>query len=459
MTIRMRSALLCLAIVAAASVAAAPRRLVVCLDGTSNSTYNVRLRTDGHTVLKPTNTLKMCRAVLPTDPDTGQTQMAYYDIGVGSLAKYPGTSNKLLFLADRGLGGAYGAGYEGKVEDALHFLVLNYEPGDEVFVFGFSRGAAETFGLTRFLEWNGGLPKKEDAYYLPRMFRAFVISRGAPGQRDAELAAINKDRQLIDNREPLQPFVAVPIKYLGVWDTVMALGARFKATGASTSRASRSFYGGKVPPAPVQRARQALAIDEMRFDFRPEIWLDHLPGQKLEQRWFAGVHSNVGGGYSHDGLANIAFKWILQGAMDEGLKIDPDYVKHFRPFPLDSLYDSSSGFYRTLDKLRHRAGAGRRELVGRPAGANLELDPSVVKRMRESADKLVPGNRPPGPYRPQNVLQFLACQPDLDAYLVSIGIDDLAKKPLPGDVLKSIAGLRPRCSQEIAKQGERDAQP
>jgi uncharacterized protein (DUF2235 family) len=66
----------------------------------------------------------------------------YYDIGVGSLAQYPGTANRLLYLADKALGGAWGAGFEGNIEDALNFLVLNHREGDEVFIFGFSRGAA-----------------------------------------------------------------------------------------------------------------------------------------------------------------------------------------------------------------------------------------------------------------------------------------------------------------------------
>src|SRR2546422_608119 len=102
----------------------------------------------------------------------------------------------------------------------------------------------------------------------------------------------------------------------------MALGSRFQATAASTSSSARTFYAGPAPAACVERARQALAIDEHRFDFRPEIWTHRLAHQTMEQRWFAGVHSNVGGGYVNDGLANIAFHWILEGAVGQGLKID-----------------------------------------------------------------------------------------------------------------------------------------
>src|SRR5687768_16302447 len=92
-----------------------PRRIVLCLDGTWNSTYDRKYREDGSTVLKPTNVLKLCRAILPRNLSQGE-QLTYYDTGVGSLAKYPGLANRLLATADKGLGGAYGAGFEGNIE-------------------------------------------------------------------------------------------------------------------------------------------------------------------------------------------------------------------------------------------------------------------------------------------------------------------------------------------------------
>jgi len=127
-----------------------PRRLVLCLDGTWNSTASEARRRDGDTVLKPTNVLKLARAVLPQTGDGGE-QVVYYDIGVGSLARYPGAANRLLAVADRLLGGGWGAGFESQVEKALGFLVVNHRPEDELYVFGFSRGAAAAQALTRFL--------------------------------------------------------------------------------------------------------------------------------------------------------------------------------------------------------------------------------------------------------------------------------------------------------------------
>src|SRR5689334_12484524 len=80
----------------AENIRLAPKRLVLCLDGTWSGAYNETKRRDGHAVLKPANPLKLCRAVVPFDNRTGHAQIAYYHIGVGSLAEYPGLSNQLL---------------------------------------------------------------------------------------------------------------------------------------------------------------------------------------------------------------------------------------------------------------------------------------------------------------------------------------------------------------------------
>src|SRR6266536_6549509 len=96
-----------------------PRRLVLCLDGTWNSAYSLKKRMDDHAVFKPSNVLKVARAVVPYDSDNDRLQIVLYHIGVGSLARYPGIPNRLLSLADRGLGGGWGAGFEENVEEAL----------------------------------------------------------------------------------------------------------------------------------------------------------------------------------------------------------------------------------------------------------------------------------------------------------------------------------------------------
>src|SRR5204862_1916067 len=144
---------------------------------------------------------------------------------------------------------------------------------------------------------------------------------------------------------------------------------------------------------------------------RPEVWQAKRDNQRMEQRWFAGVHSNIGGGYGNDGLANIAFHWMLAGAREQGLEIDPAYVAFFRPFVRHSLYDSSSAVYRTLDVLRGRVGRGKRSLVDVTAEGNAQIDPSVIERMQAAPGDLSPGSDDQpvsAPYRPDNVIAFLA---------------------------------------------------
>lgn len=423
-----------------------PRRIVICLDGTWNNTYRWGERDEGPRVLKPSNVLKLCRAVERMGED-GIEQIAYYDIGVGALSKFPGISNRLLHIADKILGGGWGAGFEMNIEDALHFLVLNHQEGDQVFLFGFSRGAATARALTRFLDWSGGIPEKRDAYYLPLLFRDYINSKGTRTCSDA-LRKINEQRTSED-RPPLESFLKpVRIEYLGVWDTVLALGSRFKARGAGTVTGSRSFHMDRQPARCVTHARQALAIDEMRYDFRPEIWIDHADDQELEQRWFAGVHSNVGGGYADDGLANLAFRWILEGAEAHGLRIDGNFTRFYRGFAQDRLHRSENIVYRALDALRWRFGRGKRKLFDpdRPARAELSLAASVIHRL--AADPAQFEEMDGKTYRPENVLLFLASQPDLNAYLAT-QVEGLKPKDqtLPQDVMDRIEKLRKRFSK------------
>lgn len=442
--------------------ALAPRRLVLCLDGTSNSDFDDKLRApkkppaDGQagksgaatgdgklapiSVLKPTNVLKVCRGVVPWDQATRREQITYYEVGVGSLTKYPGVANRLLWRTDGVLGGLEGAGFEANIESALSFLVLNYQPGDEVFVFGFSRGAATARGLTRFLDWTGGrLPGKGDAYYLPVFFHEFVVGQARKSFDDVAkgIDAVRKS----DGSGPLDlgAFYTVRIHFLGVWDTVMALGGRFHS-GSATSSVSHTFYLENQPAACVTNARQALAIDEARADFRAEVWTGHRAGQSLKQRWFAGVHSNVGGGFVYDGMANVALAWMLGEAKQYGLAMDPGFIGHYKPFVYDKLYPEP-GYYKFADLIRGRRGQGKRPVTG----DEMSVDPSVFRRIQADPQKFpkMEGQ----PYRPRNLFAFLACVPDLQQYLADLGVT----APLPADVVTQIQALR----QDCAKAGAR----
>ena len=427
-----------------------PRRLVLCLDGTWNSPFDQKVREDGRPVLKPTNVLKLCRAILPVDPDSGRSQLVYYDVGVGSLGDYPGFSNALLERTDKALGGAFGAGFEANMEQALHFVALNYRPGDEVLIFGFSRGAATARAVTTFLDWYGGVPDKRDHYFLAKAFRAWVTGKG---RTDAAAVRARFATELAtDGRPPLAATIPVTVSFLGVWDTVAALGSRLKATGEETST-KKAFYFQDRPARCVDHARHALALDEARFDFRPSIWRDAHPEQSMKQRWFPGVHSNIGGGYPEDGLANVALRWMVDEVVAAtDLALDTEFLDRYRGFAFARLHRSESALYRVLDAARLRVGRGRRSLLGHPPTANLEIAKEVAWRLLADPEERRASGKPVHeqmvghpPYRPRAVLQYLACQPDPRAALAAILDQPAAELTLPADLETEIAKLRKGC--------------
>jgi len=403
------------------------KKIVICLDGTWQNPYKMKQRDDGSQVLKPSNVLKLSRAVLPNDPTDDRSQITYYDAGIGALVKYPGRANRFLSLADRFLGGVWGAGFEANIEEAFRFLAHNHSADDEVFIFGFSRGAAQARALTHFLDWLGGVPSKSDAYFGPLFFLHYARTHGQGRPEDVCTS---------DGHRPDTPMTPVAVKFLGVWDTVMALGSRLDAT-QRTSTAGRGFHVQTTPAACVGNARQALAIDEQRYDFRPEVWLGCADHQTLEQRWFAGSHSNIGGGYVNDGLANLPFRWLMNEAAAIGLAIDRDFIKPYKPYPQARLYPSTNLIYKTLEFVRLRLGKGKRALVGYPEAAKASLDRSVIHRIRSNPDEHEQLDR----YRPKNVVELLAAHADLPAFLLGLGLSE-EDTGLPRDVNDLIEELR-----------------
>ena len=207
---------------------------------------------------------------------------------------------------------------------------------------------------------------------------------------------------------------------------------------------ARSFHVARTLPTCVKHACQALAIDELRYEFRPEIWEQHTATQTLTQRWFAGVHSNIGGGYVDDGLANLTFQWIRGHAAQHGLALDNAFANHYRGYAQDRQYRSDNLFYRIWDSLPGRRGRGPRTLLGRPETANLTLDRSVIRRIQADPDQPNPQHperlRFPElrrPYRPDNVLHYLASKPDLHNYLLTLDVSN----DLPTDVTDTIKTL------------------
>ena len=204
-------------------------------------------------------------------------------------------------------GGAFGHGLEDNVYEAYRFLVGNYEPGDELFLFGFSRGAFTARSLAGMIRKCGILERQ----HVRRYPAAIALYRDdqhpdSPAARTFRRAhAVGGDATL-------------PIRFIGVWDTVGALGIPLRGLRGLT-RHKYQFHDTELSGS-VAQACHALAIDERRAPFEPTLWAYRpKPGQTVEQVWFAGVHSDVGGGYPDTGLADITLEWMIDRAQGAGL--------------------------------------------------------------------------------------------------------------------------------------------
>jgi uncharacterized protein (DUF2235 family) len=334
-----------------------PKRLIVCADGTWN-------KVDQPT---PSNVVRMSRAVLPTTsaPDgNGRVhQIVYYHPGVGTRSGL-----------DRLTGGAFGHGLDKNIEAAYLFLMNNYEEGDKIFLFGFSRGAYTVRSLGGLLRNCGLLRKQHTDQFRPAM-ELYRRRDGHP----------NSDEAMQFRKDYAQE---VDIHFLGVWDTVGSLGIPLQGLRCLTNR-HYQFHDVSLSRK-VHNAYQALAIDERRGAFEPSLWAsEQKEGQTIEQVWFTGFHADVGGGNENNALADITFLWMKEKAQRCGLAFDEAYVeKAFRPNPLGPAHDSRRGIYKfTLSYKRP---------IGEQSGANQSVHAAAVHRFENDES-----------YRPQNLVAYL----------------------------------------------------
>ena len=308
------------------------KRLVICCDGTWNSADQM---VDGE--LCPTNVVRFATRVAKRDAH-GVAQILYYDQGVG-------TGNNL----DRLSGGALGKGLEANIHDAYRFLLGNYEYGDELFILGFSRGAFTARSLIGMVRKCGILHQKNARQYVAaKQLYCNDESPLDPGPTDFRQQFCSYGNHDID------------VQFIGVWDTVGALGIPVAGLRWLTKTDKYQFHDTELSGA-VRHACQALAIDEHRGPFRPAIWEAwDKPNQNIEQVWFCGAHSDVGGGYGvakgsngngaamfKPQLADISLAWMIEKAKGAGLAFDPE-VLALHPIainPLAQIHDSRTGFY------------------------------------------------------------------------------------------------------------------
>ncbi len=287
-----------------------PRQLILCFDGTNNSlTGGVR---DTHVV----------RLLELLEPGKNK-QLTYYDPGVGNAGRAPGVDfwDKTKARFDRLKGLALGGGIYDNIAQGYLFLVHNYEPGDDIFLFGFSRGAftARSVGgmVARF-----GLLRPEHAGMIDTLLHLYFsdgVQRGSKNEREYR-ATLNQIRGLCARRDgPNQADpTGIPIWFSGVWDTVESVG--LPGLGRKISGSPTILGKAQV------HVRHALALDEYRTQFLPRMYAVHpdaskyeAAGQSLKQQWFSGSHCDVGGGYlvSEAALAETAFEWLIGEAADQ----------------------------------------------------------------------------------------------------------------------------------------------
>lgn len=332
------------------------KRIVLCADGTWNEPDQVDKITGKR---RPTNVTKIARAILPRSA-AGIDQIVFYHDGVGTDGGI-----------DKFTGGAFGEGLETNVRNLYRFIVFNYEPGDELYFFGFSRGAFTVRTLVGFMN-QVGLLQKDDDYYVPDIYACYE-NNSQPGSE-----AWNKAFHNVRGARPCPP-----IRMIGVWDTVGALGVP-GLLGHFFNKDKYKYHDVTLHPA-VENAFHAMAIDERRKPFAPDIWTRPAgwTGQ-LEQAWFAGVHSNIGGGYTPDGLANEALHWLAAKARTLGLEIDVTYFKFFEPHFNSVLQNSMTAMYRLMGP------------YARPIGQHLAdgeaVHQSALDRMADAACRYAPEN-------------------------------------------------------------------
>ncbi len=387
-----------------------PKRLVLCCDGTWNTAGRER---DGR--LCPTNVAKVALGV-DLQGEDGVEQRVYYQPGVGTR---PG---------ERIRGGAFGMGLSRGVKDAYRFILEHYEPGDELFLFGFSRGAytaRSTVGLIR----NCGVLRREHAGRLEEAYALYRSRHAAP--RDLEAQLFRRSY----SHEPR-------VRFLGVWDTVGSLGIPSVGLGLSSLANRRWEFHDTRLSNTVDAAYQALAIDEGRRPYAPTLWdRRSVAGRpEVEQVWFSGDHCDVGGGHARSELADIALLWMVDRARSCGLAFRDDAYRRpaeggpprfdGRTFPVDPdplgvLHDSRRWLFRLLRPHARR--------IGGEDASSESVASSAVQRLEDRRAR----------YAPRELVAYLDGSPRI----TEVSSTGLRTDMLPAAERAEVAGGRPTVAQ------------
>jgi uncharacterized protein (DUF2235 family) len=250
--------------------------------------------------------------------DRTDRQVAYYDRGLGMGWR-------------KATGSAFGAGISRNIRDCYEFIFNEYNAGDQIYLFGFSRGATTMRSLSNFIDLFGILPRSR-----PELIgRAYKIYRRRRKRKERADAFVNRHHTMW-----------AKVKFLGVWDTVAALGIPIKSVDLLVNAVPfwRHKFQDLTLSESVEHARHALSIDDERLTFHPTLWKKELKSyQTMKQVWFRGVHTDVGGGYKDQKLSDIALTWMVSEALDHDLLLYPHNTVDVKPDHNGKIHDSRSG--------------------------------------------------------------------------------------------------------------------
>ena len=288
------------------------RNLVICCDGTWNTPSQTH-----RGVLAPTNVVRIYNAIVEDE-----NQLKYYHPGVGTDGN----------LISKYLGGSTGTGLSRNIMSAYQWLCSNYNAGDNIFLFGFSRGAYTVRSLAGMIGYCGLLHDEEpDTTSWDRIKRLFEKGYRAKVESRPQWDVLGWTFH--DNQ--------IPIHFVGVWDTVGALGIPddLGLLNLVDNPNDHNFHDCSLSLG-VRHARHAVAMDEIRKSFQPTLWSNAATHPDAQERWFPGVHSDVGGGYHEAGLANGALRWMIVEAANCGLVFNEAMVDQIQGNIHDLMHDS-----------------------------------------------------------------------------------------------------------------------
>lgn len=327
------------------------KNIVICCDGTGNE-----VGTNAYS-----NVVRFYRCLDRTDPDR---QVVFYDPGLGTLAP-PGYHSWTFSSIGRTLGLAFGVGFRQNIKEAYLFLMRVYQPGDRIYLIGFSRGAYTVRALAALISCCGllnygdenlidyAIKRHHQRIFNRRCIRKHVSSlrRGDCTRRQCVARAWRELWQKgwrIPNWEAMGRFKknfgrTCPIHFIGVWDTVKSIGL---LRGSTIIPRTANLRG-------VTSGRHAVSLDERRTKYRPNLWKQR-DREAFKQVWFPGVHSDIGGGYDDSSLSDIALEWMLTEAAQYELLVSMDGYKR-TPDHMGKMHRSLLPIWWLLGWKRRRA--------------------------------------------------------------------------------------------------------